>query len=66
MHKYFSINLEQIEIKIEKKTIIQLYNKKIAVDRLESLINRLTGEFNKKSYKMIKKSNYSSLIYFII
>ncbi len=66
MHKNFSINLEQIEIKIEKKTIIQLYNKKIAVDRLESLINRLTGEFNKKSYKMIKKSNYSSLIYFII
>ena len=60
MHKNFSINLEQIEIKIEKKTIIQLYNKKIAVDRLESLINRLTGEFNKKSYKMIKKSNYSS------
>lgn len=59
MHKYFSINLEQIEIKM-KKTIIQLYNKKIAVDRLESLINRLTGEFNKKSYKMIKKSNYSS------
>jgi hypothetical protein len=65
MHKNFSINLEQIEIKM-KKTIIQLYNKKIAVDRLESLINRLTGEFNKKSYKMIKKSNYSSLIYFII
>jgi hypothetical protein len=59
MHKNFSINLEQIEIKM-KKTIIQLYNKKIAVDRLESLINRLTGEFNKKSYKMIKKSNYSS------
>ena len=59
MHKKFSINLEQIEIKM-KKTIIQLYNKKIAVDRLESLINRLTGEFNKKSYKMIKKSNYSS------
>ena len=65
MHKNFSINLEQIEIKM-KKTIIQLYNKKIAVDMLESLINRLTGEFNKKSYKMIKKSNYSSLIYFII
>lgn len=65
MHKNFSINLEQIEIKM-KKTIIQLYNKKIAVDRLESLINRLTGEFNKKSYKMIKKSNYSSWIYFII
>ena len=65
MHKNFSINLEQIEIKM-KKTIIQLYNKKIAVDRLESLINRLTGKFNKKSYKMIKKSNYSSLIYFII
>ena len=65
MHKNFSINLEQIEIKM-KKTIIQLYNKKIAVDRLESFINRLTGEFNKKSYKMIKKSNYSSLIYFII
>ena len=59
MHKNFSINLEQIEIKM-KKTIIQLYNKKIAVDRLESLINRLTGEFNKKSCKMIKKSNYSS------
>lgn len=59
MHKNFSINLEQIEIKM-KKTIIQLYNIKIAVDRLESLINRLTGEFNKKSYKMIKKSNYSS------
>ena len=59
MHKNFSINLEQTEIKM-KKTIIQLYNKKIAVDRLESLINRLTGEFNKKSYKMIKKSNYSS------
>ena len=59
MHKNFSINLEQIEIKM-KKTIIQLYNKKIAVDRLESFINRLTGEFNKKSYKMIKKSNYSS------
>ena len=59
MHKNFSINLEQIEIKM-KKTIIQLYNKKIAVERLESLINRLTGEFNKKSYKMIKKSNYSS------
>lgn len=65
MHKNFSINLEQIEIKM-KKTIIQLYNKKIAVDRLESLINRLTGKLNKKSYKMIKKSNYSSLIYFII
>jgi len=47
MHKNFSINLEQIEIKM-KKTIIQLYNKKIAVDMLESLINRLTGEFNKK------------------
>ncbi len=27
MHKNFSINLEQIEIKM-KKTIIQLYNKK--------------------------------------
>ena len=61
MHKNFSINFEQIEIKMKKKK--QLSNfiiKKIAVDMLESLINRLTGEFNKKSYKMIKKSNYSS------
>ncbi len=28
MHKNFSINFEQIEIKMKKKTIIQLYNKK--------------------------------------
>ena len=62
MHKNFSINLEQIEIKM-KKTIIQLYNKKIAVDRLESLINRLTGEFNKKSYKKHCGGSYSYLCY---
>ena len=66
MHKNFSINFEQIEIKMKKKQLSNFIIKKIAVDMLESLINRLTGEFNKKSYKMIKKSNYSSLIYFII
>lgn len=58
MHKNFSINLEQIEIKM-KKTIIQLYNKKNRRRQARIFDQSFNRRINKKSYKMIKKSNYS-------